>query len=322
MTSRETPFNPDILDQILSSSETGLSSGDYVIAVVGPTASGKSMLAQGIAARLSGVVISADSMQVYRELTIGTAKVPEENRLVKHYGIDLVDFGVSYSAAQFQTYARGVIDSCLKQSIAPVVCGGTGLYVRAALDVMDFPQGAQVDNPLRTQFETYLEDHGVDALFSLLRDADPKACELIHPNNTKRVVRALEMAADGKKYSNVAANFSNRQSFYPTKYIGIDVDREELYQRINARVDHMMELGLEDEVRSLIDEGFLDAITASQAIGYKELAEAIMGHATIDEAVKNIKQATRRYAKRQMTWFKADPRIEWIRSSDSNSKIY
>lgn len=293
-----------------------------VIAVVGPTASGKSRIAQQIALKESGVVISADSMQVYQELNIGTAKVLEKDRLVPHFGIDIVGFGEPFSAAHYQTYARGIIDSCLEQGITPVICGGTGLYVRAALDDMSFPQGEQIANPLRAQYEAYLEENGPRALFELLRDVDAEACELIHPNNTKRVIRALEISARGEKYSSIATNFSHRTSFYPTRYIGLDVERNELYDRINRRVDEMMEQGLEQEVRSLIERGFLNAITSSQAIGYKELADAIMGRDTIEEAVESIKQASRRYAKRQLTWFKADPRIEWIRSDDAIDTLY
>lgn len=299
-----------------------MNSDPCVIAVVGPTASGKSNLAQHIALQTSGVVISADSMQVYRELNIGTAKIPQSERLVEHYGIDLLSFGEPFSAAHFQTYAREVIESCFSEGVTPVLCGGTGLYVRAALDVMEFPAGEQVENPLRAKYAEYLDNHGVDALFELLREVDPNACELIHPNNTKRVIRALEVAAEGGKYSATAANFSERVSYYPTRYIAIDVEREELYRRIDARVDLMMEQGLEDEVRDLIDHGFLEAITATQAIGYKELGEAILGRATIEEAVENIKRASRRYAKRQLTWFKADPRIEWISSDDALDIIY
>jgi len=291
----------------------------YVIAVVGPTGVGKSRLAQDIAVIRRGVVLSADSMQIYRNLDIGTAKISPENRRVAHYGLDLVDFGTTYSAAQYQKYAREKIDDCFAKDILPVVCGGTGLYIRAALDEMDFAPGEQDDNLIRAGYEALLENEGTQALYEKLREKDPSACDLIHPNNTKRVIRALEMADTGSRYSDIAKNFKTRVSYYPTCYIGLDLEREELYRRIDRRVDMMINEGLLGEVEELIDNGLLDTITASQAIGYKELSRVVMQGIPLSDAIEQIKQDTRRYAKRQLTWFRSDPRVKWINVDDKST---
>ncbi|MBK5211910.1 MAG: tRNA (adenosine(37)-N6)-dimethylallyltransferase MiaA [Coriobacteriia bacterium] len=291
----------------------------YVIAIVGPTGVGKSRLAQDIAVIKRGVVLSADSMQIYRNLNIGTAKVLPENRRVIHYGLDLVDFGSAYSAAQYQVYARMKIDECFAKEILPVVCGGTGLYIRAALDEMDFAPGEQENNLIRAGYEALLENEGTQALFEQLREKDPSACVLIHPNNTKRVIRALEMADTGYRYSDIAKDFKTRVAHYPTCYIGLDLKREELYRRINERVDMMINEGLLGEVEELIDNGLLDTITASHAIGYKELSRVVTEGVVLSDAIDQIKQDTRRYAKRQLTWFKNDPRVKWICTDDKSA---
>jgi len=283
-----------------------------VIAIVGPTAVGKTAVADALAQRLGGEVVTADSMQVYRGMDIGTAKPSLAERSVTHHCLDLVDPGEPFSAALFQAHARSVIDTLLADGRTPVVCGGTGLYVRAALDEMEFPAGEQEDNAVRARYERYALEHGSDALHALLAEKDPESAELIHPNNTRRVVRALEMLEEGTSYAEQSAGFSARRSAYPTRYVGLTMEREALYERIDARVDAMVAAGLLGEVERLLEAGFRDALTAMQAIGYKELVPVIEGSAELDEAVESIKRSSRRYAKRQLTWFRADPRIVWV----------
>lgn len=283
-----------------------------VIAVVGPTAVGKTAVAEHIAVRHDGEIVSADSMQVYRRMDIGTAKPPADQRRVPYHGIDVVDPGAPFSAALFQDLARNAIDDIHARHKLPVLAGGTGLYVRAALDPWEFPAGEQQANPVRERYERFAEEHGSAALHELLRSRDLDSAALIHPHNTRRVVRALEMLELGESYARQHEGFAVRESIYDARFIGLTMDRELLYTRIDARVDAMMSAGLVGEVEALLDAGFRDALTAQQAIGYKELVPVIEDGSDLDEAVESIKRSSRRYAKRQLTWFRADPRIRWI----------
>lgn len=284
----------------------------FVIAIVGPTASGKSSLAQEIALRRTCDVLSADAMQVYKHLDIGTAKLMPEDQKVVHRGIDLIEPNQSFSAAQYQDYARKVIDQALILKRRIVVTGGTGLYIRAALDNMEFAPGEQEHNVIREKFEHIYEEKGIDALYDLLIEADPDAGEYVHKNNVKRVIRALEIVENGELYSSRAQHFKERKDYYPTLYIGLDLSRKVLYERINNRVDDMISQGLVSEVEDLLEKGLLEGKTASQAIGYKELSDVILHGAPLADAVDMIKQQSRRYAKRQLSWFRSDPRIHWI----------
>lgn len=286
-----------------------------VVAVVGPTGSGKSALAESIAVALGGEIVSADSMQVYRSMDIGTAKTPPGERRVPYHCIDLVSPGEPYSAALFQRDARSGIEDIRSREKVAVLCGGTGLYVRAALDDFAFAEGDQVENPVRQRYEQLAEELGAEGLYALLAERDPASAELIHPNNVRRVVRALEMLEEGVSYAQQQSGFSVRETVYPAVFIALDFPREELYSRIDARVDAMLEAGLLQEVASLLEAGFRDALTAAQAIGYKELVPVIEGARPLDEAVEEIKRSSRRYAKRQLTWFRADPRIHWLPAS-------
>lgn len=283
-----------------------------VAAVVGPTAVGKTALAEELAVRHSGEVVSADSMQVYRGMDVGTAKPAPEERRVPYHCIDVIEPGEPFSAAVFQGCARDAIDAIAARGGLPVVAGGTGLYVRAALDDLRFPAGEQTDNPERARWEAFAEQHGADALHATLAQRDPASAALIHPNNVRRVVRAFEMLAEGTSYAEQHEGFSARESVYDAHFIGLTMERERLYRRIDERVDAMMRDGLLGEVEGLLARGLRDALTAAQAIGYKELVPVIEQGAPLDEAVAAIKQASRRYAKRQLTWFRADPRVHWI----------
>lgn len=289
-----------------------------VIAVVGPTASGKSAVADELACRLRTEVVSADAMQVYRGMDIGTAKTPAGERRVPLHCIDLVYPDQPYSVALFSKDSHRSIDRLVDQNGAAVVCGGTGLYMRAALEDMDFPAGEQVENPVRAKYEELASSLRPVNFHAMLAERDPHSAALIHPNNVRRVVRAFELLEQGTSYAREHATLHMRTNRRPTLVIGLAWQREELYARINARVDQMLELGLMDEVRTLIDHGFADTLTAKQAIGYKELIDVIAGNRSLDEAIEDIKRATRRYAKRQITWFKADPRVRWLDASQKN----
>ena len=296
--------------------------GEYVvIALVGPTASGKSALADEMAKRIDAEVVSADSMQVYRGMDIGTAKTPVAERSVPYHCLDLVDPGQPYSVALYQAEARKAIDSCLKRGVVPLVCGGTGLYIRAALDDFSFPAGEQQDNPVRMKYESFLSEKGADALHLLLQEADPESAALIHPNNSRRVIRALEMLEEGASYASQHEGFSSFESFYPSFYIGLTAELPVLYQRIDRRVDEMLSQGLEDEIKGLIAQGFEKGLTAPQAIGYKEFVACLRGELGRDEAIEAVKKATRNYAKRQRTWFKRDKRINWIELVDGKGQM-
>jgi tRNA dimethylallyltransferase len=287
-----------------------------VLAVVGPTAVGKTALAEELAVRLGGEIVSADAMQVYRGMDIGTAKPEESERRVEYHCLDLAEPGEQFSAALFQQAARDAIDGIAARGALPVVAGGTGLYVRAALDDWEFPAGEQIDNPLRLRYQAIAADEGAEALHALLAARDPEAAALIHPHNTRRTVRALEMIDQGISYATQHAGFSERISVYDTRFLGLTMDRERLYERIDARVDAMVATGLVDEVAGLLERGLRGAVTAAQAIGYKELVPVIEQGADLPEAVSAIKQASRRYAKRQLTWFRADPRVIWLDVTD------
>ena len=291
-----------------------------VICVVGPTASGKTDVAQLLAQNLGGEVVSADSMQIYRGMDIGTGKLPEEERLVPHFGFDLVNPGEPYSAAVYQQYARECFSDIAKRRKRALLVGGTGLYVRAAIDAYDFPKGEQVDNPVREKWTAYYEDNGADELWERLRERDPDSASVIHPNNVRRVIRAFELLEEGTTYAIQKENLASIPQAVPAKFIGLAVDPEILNKRIERRVDNMIECGLVYEVERLLDKGFRQGITAPQAIGYKEIVSALDGDISLDEAIEQIKTATRRYAKRQRTWFRKDTRIAWIDADSGNAE--
>lgn len=282
-----------------------------VIAVVGPTASGKSAVADLVAEALGSEVVSADAMQVYRGMDIGTAKTPVSERRVPLLLVDVADPTEPYSAALYQRDSRRAIDRLRAEGRVPVLCGGTGLYVRAALDEMEFPRG-EVDGAVRRRYQDLAGKLGPEGVHALLAERDPESAALIHPHNVRRVVRALEMLDEGVSYARQSAGFSEPREHYPSLQFALTMDRARLYARIDARVDAMMHAGLLDEVRSLMDAGAADALTSRQAIGYKELIDALEGRCTIGEAVDLIKLRSRRYAKRQLSWFRRDPRITWL----------
>lgn len=281
------------------------------VAIVGPTAVGKSDVADRLAARLSSEVLSCDAMQIYRGMDIGTAKMMPEECSAPLRLVDIVDPGVAYSAALYQSDARAHIERLLGEQRLPVFCGGTGLYLKAALDEMDFPSG-DLQDERRAGYQELAERIGEEALHALLAERDPESAAVIHPHNVRRVIRALEMHDDGVSYAEQKSKFSVPRERYHALWFGLTRSRKLLYERINLRVDLMFEQGLVGEVRGLMDQGLGDALTSMQAIGYKEIIDALRGTISMDEARDLIKMRSRRYAKRQLSWFKRDDRIVWF----------
>lgn len=283
-----------------------------VICIQGPTASGKSELAERLALEFDGEVVSADSMQIYRGMDIGTAKMPVDERRVPYHCLDILDPGQPYSAALFQRDARRAFSDIAKRGRVPVLCGGTGFYVRAALDDLQFAPGEQQDNPLRQRLAQLLANEGEQALYELLQREDPESAQLVHPHDVKRVMRALEMHAEGESYAQRKHAFRSVSALIPNVKIALSVDRELLYEKINRRVDLMAANGLVDEVKGLLAQGFRTGLTAPQAIGYKEIVAYLDGETSLDEAIELIKRSSRRYAKRQMTWLRSERDVHWI----------
>lgn len=270
-----------------------------VIVVVGPTASGKSQLAIDIAKVCHGEVISGDSMQIYRGMDIGTAKVTvDEMDGVPHHLIDICDPIQNYSVAQFQSDVRALIKDITQRGKVPIIAGGTGLYIQAVL--MDYRFDAEQDTQLRDVLQKKYADVSNDELHAILADSDIATAKAIHPNNRQRVIRALEMVQLGKKKSTVQ---TATQFLYDAKIIGLDVPREMLNERINMRVDKMIQVGLVAEVAKLYETHALGE-TASRAIGYQEFFPYFTHQVSESFAIEQVKTHSRRYAKRQMTWFK------------------
>ena len=288
-----------------------MSEAGPVVCIVGPTASGKSSLAERLAVTLGSAVVSVDAMQVYRGMDIGTAKTPVDERACELMMVDVCDVGDDYSVRLFQRDARACVDALLAEGRTPVLCGGTGLYLDAVIDEMDFPAG-RTGSEARERYEAIARDEGALALHELLRGRDLKSAELIHPNNVRRVVRALEMLDEGVSYAAKHEGLRARRPHYDALLFGITMDRERLYKRIDARVDAMVEAGLVDEVRALAEGGLAETLTAMQAIGYKEVVAYLDGALTLDEAIDEVKRRSRRYAKRQLSWLRRDGRVRWL----------
>ncbi|WP_072370985.1 tRNA (adenosine(37)-N6)-dimethylallyltransferase MiaA [Thermophilibacter mediterraneus] len=282
-----------------------------VACIVGPTASGKSAVAELVALALGSSVVSVDAMQVYRGMDVGTAKTPAAERRCPLLMVDVADPLEDYSAQRFQAEARACVDRLLSEGRVPVLAGGTGLYLNAVIDEMSFPAGEK-DGELRRRYEALAREEGPLALHGLLASRDPASAALIHPNNVRRVVRALEMLDEGTSYAAHHEGLHERDAHYDALVWGLSMSRERLYARIDGRVDQMVAAGLVDEVRALAARGLSPELTAGQAIGYKEVLEALSGSCTLDEAVERVKLRTRRYAKRQLSWFRHDPRVRWI----------
>jgi len=279
-----------------------------VIAVVGPTASGKSELALRIAETVGGEVVSADAMQLYRGMDIGTAKLPvEQRRGIAHHQIDVLDVTDEATIARYQRDARTSIDDVRGRGLPVVVAGGSGLYVRAALDHLDIPP---TDPDVRSRLEARAHERGAAATYAELSERDPAAAQAIGRHNVRRLVRALEVVEiTGRPFS---ASMPERRHLHPTVMVGLRPPRELLDARIDSRVEQMWRDGLIDEVTNLVPQGIRSGRTASRALGYAQALAEIDGTMTGDEAQAETSQLTRRYARRQESWFRPDPRITWF----------
>lgn len=282
-----------------------------VVCIVGPTASGKSSLADLVAEQLHTCIVSVDAMQVYRHMDIGTAKTPVRERRCPLLMVDVADPSEDYSVALYQRDARACVDELIREGKVPVLCGGSGLYLDAVIDDMNFPKGG-VQSEARRRYERLASESGPEAVYDLLKRRDPKSAELIHPHNIRRVIRALELLDEGNTYYDQHSGLKSCAPRYDARIWGITMDRERLYQRIDDRVDLMFKEGLVEEVRGLCAQGLEKAITSKQAIGYKEVVDALAGKTTMDEARELIKRGTRRYAKRQLSWLRRDGRTRWL----------
>lgn len=277
-----------------------------IICVVGATASGKTDLAVKLAKAVDGEIISADSMQVYKNMPIATAvATKEEQDGVPHHLVEFLDTDQTFSVADFVERAKVLIDEITARGRVPIVAGGTGLFVDSLVKNISFSQVGS-----NAEIRNELAEKSNEELFEKLLELDPKSAEDIHPNNRKRVIRALELCMSGTSKTEQNENSMLIDSPYDALYIGVGYqDRQKLYDRINKRVDLMLEAGLENEARQMLGK---QGLTARQAIGHKELQPYIDGNITLDEAVEGLKRETRRYAKRQLTWFRRNENINWL----------
>jgi tRNA dimethylallyltransferase len=282
-----------------------------VIAVAGPTASGKTALAVEIAKRLGGEIVSCDSMQIYRDLLVGTARPTEEEMQgIPHHLMGFAGLREDYSVADYVSDAKKAVAEIHARGNVPIVCGGTGLYMDSLLGNIEFSE-IKSDPALRMSLKSYLDEHGPEALHDRLRELDPELAAWLHPNNTGRVIRAIEVCElTGIPMSEHQRRSRLYLSPYETAWIGLCFsERETLYARINRRVEEMLQNGLVGEARLLLEQG--GSGTVMQAIGYKELFPYLRGEQTLAEAAEILKQETRRYAKRQLTWFRRNENIQW-----------
>ena len=292
---------------------------EKVVVIIGPTAVGKTKLSIDMAKAFDGEIISGDSMQVYREMDIGTAKVTkEEMEGIPHYMIDIRDPDEPFSAAEFQQLVRMHIHDISKRGKLPIIVGGTGLYIQSVLYDYQFSESPG-DEAYRESLERLAETDGVGAVYDMLKHADSQSAERIHPNNVRRVIRALEILHTTGKTMSETLEGQQQILLYDTAIVGLTMARDKLYNRINQRVDLMMEQGLLEEVKSLYDQG-LHHCQSIQAIGYKELYAYFEGITTLEEAVEALKTNSRRYAKRQLTWFRNKMDVTWFDMTEGEKK--
>ena len=284
-----------------------------MIILTGPTAVGKSALSVELAKKINGAVISADSMQVYRHMDIGSAKItPEEMKGVTHYMIDELEPDEEFHVVRFVTMAKEYLKEIYADGKIPIIAGGTGFYIQALLYDIDFTE-QQCDETYRGQLEDLAREHGAEYLHRMLREVDPASAEAIHANNIKRVIRALEFYhLSGKKISEHNETERQKQSPYNFAYFVLTDERTKLYERIDRRVDAMMEAGLVEEVKKLKSMGCSRDMVSMQGLGYKETLAYLDGECTLEEAVYIIKRETRHFAKRQLTWFKRERDVIWL----------
>jgi tRNA dimethylallyltransferase len=283
-----------------------------IVVIVGPTASGKSAAALELAGLFEAEIINADSMQVYRYLDIGTAKPTQaERNAVKHHLIDILYPDEEFSAALFREEAQRAIADIGTRGKRVMVVGGTGLYIKALTSGLI--RGGEADPVIRKKLQAEAQAGGRERLYERLKEVDPPTAERLHPHDTYRIVRALEAyERTGQPISALRGKHRFKEGPYETLKIGLGMEREELYRRIDERVDAMIQQGLKEEVERLLEMGYAPSLKAMQSLGYKQMAAYLQGEYNRPEAIRLIKRDTRRYARRQITWFKADPEIRWI----------
>lgn len=288
-----------------------------MVILTGPTASGKSALSILLAKRIGGEIISADSMQVYRHMDIGSAKITSEEMAgVPHYLVDVLDPEDEFHVVRFQEMAKEAVKKIYANGHIPIVVGGTGFYIQALLYDIDFTEANENDE-YRSMLEQMAQREGSHKLYEMLQKVDPKAAEDIHPNNTKRLIRALEFyKSTGTCISDHNRQERQKESPYNFAYFVLTDDREKLYDRINRRVDQMIDQGLVEEVTALKERGCTKDMVSMQGLGYKEILSYLNGDITLDEAVYLIKRDTRHFAKRQLTWFRRERDVQWVDQSE------
>lgn len=292
-----------------------------IVVLTGPTAVGKTELSIQLAKVIGGEIISADSMQVYKHMDVGSAKItPEEMDGVRHYLVDELEPFDEFHVVKFQEYAQKYLNEIYAHGKIPIIAGGTGFYIQALLNDIDFTE-QESDSAYRKELEALAEEHGNQYLHDRLKKVDPESAEAIHPNNRKRVIRALEFYQEtGRKISEHNAKEQMRTSPYNFAYFVLNDERSHLYKRIDARVDKMIEDGLEAEVRRLKEMGCTKDMVAMQGIGYKEMLSYLDGSYSLEEAVYIIKRETRHFAKRQITWFKRERDVIWLNKNEFDYK--
>ena len=284
-----------------------------LVIITGPTASGKTALSIELAKQIGGEIISADSMQVYRHMDIGSAKVTkEEMDGVPHHLIDVLEPSEEFNVVRFQEMARKAMEEIYERGKIPIIAGGTGFYIQALLYDIDFTETDE-NNSVREELEQKARTEGASALHAMLKEIDPESAEAIHENNVKRVIRAIEFYRQtGKKISDHNRQEREKSSPYQFLYYVIDLPRELLYSRIEQRVDQMIEQGLVEEVKALQAMGCTRDMVSMQGLGYKEILDYLNGQLTLDEAVYVLKRDTRHFAKRQLTWFRRERDVRWL----------
>ena len=286
---------------------------ENLIIITGPTGIGKTELSLELAKKYKGEIISCDSMQIYKKLNIGTAKIDLTETSIPHYMIDIVEPSDNFTVADFKNSAKKIITDINKRGGVPFLVGGTGLYINSLVYNLDFTE-TEPDYEYREKLINLLEKEGSEFLYKKLKKNDKSMAEKIHQNNGQRIIRALEILKSGNKKGD---NFREENKDYNLIYLGLNMDRAKLYEKINQRVDKMVDLGLVDEVKNLLDEGLDKNSQSLKAIGYKEVISYLDGEIDFDEMVDLIKKNSRHYAKRQLTWFRRDDRIKWFdRESD------
>ncbi len=283
-----------------------------VIVICGPTASGKTSLSIELAKKINGEIISCDSMQIYKDMNIGTAKVTEEEMQgIQHYLIDFVSPDVRYSVANYKNDAEKAIETIIDKGKIPIIVGGTGLYLDSLIYGIEYPE-IKFDEKYREKLENEIEENGLEYLYSKAKEIDEQAMQKISPNDKKRIIRVLEIYhATGKNKTEQEIESRKKEVKYDYKIFAINMDREKLYERINIRVDKMIENGLIEEVEDL-QKKYNHFPTAMQGLGYKEVVEYLQNQITRDEMIEKIKQESRRYAKRQLTWFRKNKQTIWL----------